>query len=248
MLLDLHAYTDLSGGTPLGELARDARAAGLDAICVADRERSADTARAVANSSFDVPVFVGVEIASRAGDLLVFPRVIDPVLSREEWRELNALERPELDDVVAWAQRHDAVVLLAHPYDRDRRGAPRDRVYVFDGIAGVEIGTDDADPTSNRVALEAIGRSELPAFAGSARRTGAGDGQWLTLLARSVSSQSELVDALRAGDFWAVQVGRGPERKSPPRDRSERSDRSDRNDRKDRGNSGKRGDRGPRRR
>lgn len=219
MLVDLHAHSSLSGGKPLERLVEEARNRGLDAICVVDRERSSETARAAAE--FPFPVLVGVEIATRSGDALVFTPQLEPAMTREEWRELNALERPELADVVDWTRARGGVVLLAHPYDRARRAAPRDRMFTLGLVDGVEVGTDDADPTSNRVALEAVGRSNKPAFGGSARKNGGGDGHWLTLFAQPVSTQTELVEAIASGDFWAVQVDRDT---SPPR-RAERPER-----------------------
>lgn len=250
MLVDLHAHTPISGGKPLATLVDEAKAAGIDAICVADRDASAETARAVAEGNFDLPVFVGVEISTRSGDAIVITRGLDPAMTREEWRELNALERPELGEVIAWAEARDGVVLLAHPYDRNRRAAPRDRMYTLASVNGVEIGTDDADPTSNRVALEAVARSAKPAFGGSARGTDEGDGSWLTLFAQPVKTQDELVDAIASGDFWAVQVDRtaaSDRKRHPPRenrdDRRGGGRRGGRDGGRDGGRSGGRGGR-----
>ncbi len=208
MLVDLHAYTDLTGGQELSELVADAQAKGLDAVCVVDREASAATARAVASGAFDFPVLVGVEIGTRSGDALVFVKDLDPVLTREEWRELLTLERPELSDVVAWTRERGGAVLLAHPYDRNRRLSPRDRMFASSKVDGVQVGSNDAEPRSNRVALEAVGKSVMSAFGGSACKNGSGDGSWLTLFASEVKSQDALIEAIKSGDFWAVQVNR----------------------------------------
>lgn len=233
MLVDLHAYTSLSGGATLRDLVADAKANGLDAICIADREASADTARAVATEDFKFPVLVGVEIGTRAGDAIVFVKDLDPIMTREEWRELNALERPDLSEVVAWARERGGVVILAHPYDRNRRLAPRDRMFVASKVDGVEIGSDDAEPRSNRIALEAVGKSTLAGCGGSARKSksGGGDGTWLTLFATPVKDQASLVDAIATGDFWAVQV----DRTSASGNRSTGGRPSGRSDRKDGG-------------
>jgi len=207
MLLDLHAYTQASGGAPLEAVVDKSRSLGLDGIAIVDRERSGAAAQAVVAGAFgDFPVFVGVEIGTRSGDAVLFAPNLDPFLTREEWREVNGLEMPSLAEVVALAERVEGVVLLGHPYDRNRKGAPRDRMYVLGGVAGVEIGTDNADARANRIALEAVGRSTLPGFGGTARRGALGAPGWLTLFASPVRTQADLVRALRGGDFWAVEV------------------------------------------
>ncbi|MCB9506264.1 MAG: hypothetical protein H6698_00030 [Myxococcales bacterium] len=206
MLLDLHAYTQLTGGPTLDAVVDGARSRGLDAACVVDRERSAATAAAAVSGAYGFPLLVGVELPTRTGDVLLFVSDLDPVMTREEWRELTALGVPELSTVVAFAAANDGVVLLSHPYDRNRRAAPRDRMFALGGVAGVELGTDAADERANRVALEAVAKSALPGFGGTARRGGAQAPGWLTLFGRPVATQADLVAALRSGDFWAVQV------------------------------------------
>ena len=232
MLLDLHAYSDLSGDNAIRDAIENARDRGIDGICIADREHSAETAAAVADGDYDFPVFVGVEVSTRSGDAIVITADLDPYLTREEWRELTALQRPELSEVAAWAEARGGTVLLAHPYDRDRLNAPRDRLFALSGLSGVEIGNDSSDAAADRVALESVARSNSPAFGGSARKRGTNGSQWLTLLATDVETQDDLVTALQAGDFWAVEVSEKPfeaRRRSPrperPRDRGPRNGR-----------------------
>ena len=244
MLLDLHAYSDLSGDAAIRDAIRSARERGIDGICIADREHSAETASAIAEGDYDFPVFVGVEVTTRSGDAIVITADLDPFLTREEWRELTALQRPELAEVTEWAGARGGTVLLAHPYDRERINAPRDRLFALSGLSGVEIGNDSSDPTADRVALESVARSNSPAFGGSARKRDARGSQWLTLLASEVGTQAELVSALQAGDFWAVEVSEKPfeARRRSPRPERDHDRRPRRNDR------GGGGDRRPRRR
>ncbi len=208
MLLDLHAYSKPSGGQSLDDLIAEAQALGIDGVCVVDREASGETANRLASGEETaLPVFVGVELPTRSGDVLVFVPELDPFLTREEWRQLVSLQKPEVSEVLALAEAEGGVVLLAHPYDRDRKASPRDRLFALPACAGAEVGTAASAPRENRTALEAVGRSALPAFGGSAARAGRGRATWLTLLARPVATQQELVDTLRAGDFWPVEVG-----------------------------------------
>ncbi|MFT6629910.1 MAG: putative metal-dependent phosphoesterase TrpH [Flavobacteriales bacterium] len=222
MLVDLHAYSSASGGAHVNDLVDQARDLGLDAICIVDRSASADAARGVVNGDFgDFPVFVGVEVPTRQGDLIVFTPEVDPFLTREEWRQLLVLEKPDPQAVVALAEAEGGVVLLAHPYDRSRLGTPGDRMFVMDGLAGVEVGSSSSDARSNRTATEAVSHSTLPGFAGSARSShDVEESRWFTLFSEPVTTQAELVVALKGGNFWPVEVqpersrGRGREKQS----------------------------------
>ncbi|MFT6396827.1 MAG: putative metal-dependent phosphoesterase TrpH [Bradymonadia bacterium] len=225
MLLDLHAYSDLSGDNAIHDAIAEAKRRGIDGVCIVDREHSATTAVALADGEYDFPIFVGVEVSTRAGEAIIFTPDVDPYLTREEWRELNALQRPELAEVTAWANERGGVVVLSHPYERSSTAAPRDRIFAISGISGVEIGTDVSDPTSDRVAVEAVARSTSPACGGSAHDGDQNGSKWLTLFAEKFTTQEELVAAIRAGDFWAVEVSNKPfeqRRRQPRPERSER--------------------------
>lgn len=254
MLIDLHAYSHHTGGMPLHELVEQAKSNGLDGICVADRGASAETARAIADGTFgEFSVFVGVELQTRQGDVIVVSPNVDPFMTREEWRQLTALERPELEQVVGLMQAEGGVVLLVHPYDRARKASPGDRLFAMEGLAGLEVGTAASESRANRTAIEAVTRSSLPGFAGSALRRASGEKpSWMTLFGDEVSTQEELVAALAGGDFWPVCVGGSDERRGGGRrgGRGERGNRGERGDRGDRGDrrGGRRGGGGGRRR
>lgn len=246
MLVDLHVYTSASGGPTLDRAVAEARELGLSAVAVADRHASADVARRLAAGEFgEFPVFVGVELATAAGDVLVFVPKIDPFLTREEWRELEVLGLPELSDVVDMAERHGGVVLGVHAYDRKRSRAPRDRVFSLEALAGMEVWTSTADNLANSLALEAGSRAPVGAYAGSASISSKPlRSQWATLFATEITTQEALVEALRVGNFWPVEISDSRQPRPSQDDRGNRG-RSDRGgERSDRG--GERSDRGGR--
>jgi len=245
MLIDLHAYSSRSGGQPLADLIKRARALGLDGVLVADRGYSADTARALqAGQPEDVRVFVGVEVETRSGDVLLIVPEIDPFFTREEWRQLGVLERPSLEDVTQLAEREGGVVLLTQPYDRARPASPGDRMFVLEGLSGVELANDATEPGSAQTAHEAIAAGTLPSFAGSAvRGRPRQESVWATLFAKPVTTQTELVDAIRSGEFWAVEImaqGARPPVRAPRGPRPDGAGRPPRGDRpsRDGGRSG----------
>jgi len=252
MLVDLHVYTAPSGGPSVERAVEQAAALGLDGIAVVDRHASADVARRVVGGEFgDFPVFVGVELATAAGDVLIFVPNLDPFFTREEWRELEVVGLPELSDVVEMVEREGGVVLSAQPYDRKRARSPRDRVFSLDALAGLEVWTSTSDATANTFAQEAGARASVAGFAGTANASSRGSSEpWVTLFSALPTTQAELVEALKGGDFWPVEIGSqrarsGGDRRPRSNDRGDRQERGDRPERSSRGRGGS--DRRPRR-
>ena len=208
MLIDLHVYTEASGGPSLDDAIASFKAANLDAMCVVDRQASGEVARRVAAGGLDFPVFVGVEIPTRTGDVVVITPKLDPFMTREEWRQLEVLELPTIEQVQELVAQEGGVVLVAHPYDRNRRNGPRDRIFAFEGVSAIEVSTASADRSANDTATESVSHASVPAFAGSsATSRDRGNGStWATFFAAEVSSQEELVAAIQSGDFWAVEL------------------------------------------
>jgi predicted metal-dependent phosphoesterase TrpH len=235
MLIDLHAYTTPSGGRPLEDVASEAHAMGLDAVLVADRNASAATAAKVLEGGLPLPVFVGVELETRTGDVIVVVPRLDPFFTREEWKQLTVLGPPTVEEVRALVETEGGVVLLAHPYDRSRTGAPRDRMFALKGVRAVELGTATSDGRANQLACESVSAGNLNGFGGSAQKGRArSETTWATLFADTFDSQQGVVDALLSGDFWPIEIlGRGaqpsgtgrnepPRRDGPPRDAGRR--------------------------
>ena len=243
MLIDLHVYTRATGGPSLKDAVAQAREAGLDAIAVVDRRSSREVATLVAAGETDgFPVFVGVEIPTEVGDVLVFVPEIEPFMTREEWRQLDVVQPPTFSDVREMVEREGGVLLMAHPYDRRRERAPRDRVFALERVAALEIWTSGADRASNAAAYEAVTAARVPGFAGSAAAgRKPAPSQWATLLRAPVATHAELVAALRAGDLWPVEFATGePGSERQGGGGGRREDRGPREDR------GRREDRGPR--
>lgn len=233
MLIDLHAYPMQGGTASLPAVVERARHLGLDGVCLVDRQMARDAARSVLSGAFgDFPVFVGAEISTRSGDVIAIVPELDPFYVQEEWRQVDSLQaRPPLRDVQELVEAHQGVVLVSHPYDRDRQTLMRDRLFLLDGVAGVEIATGGAHPMANQLALEAVGRAPFPSFAGSADRRGRdGTPVWATLFEERPRTQAELVAALRGGNFWAVEVQ--PERNGSSGGASRPQERRDSDERR----------------
>ena len=114
----------------------------------------------------------------------------------------------------------DGIVLAAHPYMEDGGPALGDRIFRTRGIGAVEVLCGVDDDLANDLALEAAASMTLPTFGGS--DTGP-DGQRLgvyaTAFADEVTSQEDLVAALRDGSYWAVELRRAGGAKRRPQRR-----------------------------
>ncbi len=223
MLIDLHVHTNASEGftLTLADAIERAKARGLSGILLAECDHVPDIDAVDAQAEkARFPVFVGIDIDAADGRLIAVPP--DPTDSRfveQRWR--NADGDTRIADVVRVMNELGGAVLAAHPYMED--GGPQlgDRIFRTRGLVGVEVLCGVDDDMANDLALEAAASMALPTFGGS--DTGP-DGQRLglycTAFASEITSQHELVAALKEGAYWPVEL-----KKPEPRRRSENASR-----------------------
>lgn len=238
MLIDLHAKTSRSQGVKLSaeEIANQAKNAGLDAVVFCESLSSAHCGEALkACEKAGIHGFVGVEIPTTNGVVLGFVPEVGNFLLSEEWRQLTELVTPTVAQVVELFEVNDGVVIASRPYDLEVANSMGDHIFNLSGLKGVEVFTSGLKPLQADFALEAAAFLNLPTVGGSNGGELSNVGRFATLFAASVTSQAELVNALKDGEFWAVHIG------APEARRESRGERPERTERPDRG-----GDRGPR--
>ncbi|HEY7295257.1 MAG TPA: CehA/McbA family metallohydrolase [Dehalococcoidia bacterium] len=198
VLIDLHCHTQpLSACSSLSpaELARLARAAGLDAVCLTehDRLRPADELRALSDEC-GLLLLRGMEVTTELGHVLVFGLDTVP---------------PDLFLAAALRRHVDAaggLMVLAHParpgqptVDLSRAGRLFDAV---EGINGSDSGAQNAVATRLGAALS------LSPVGGSDCHAPREVGTAATHLERPVTSEAELIEELRRGRHRAVDLRR----------------------------------------
>jgi predicted metal-dependent phosphoesterase TrpH len=219
MIIDLHVHSRFTRGCDLdpGLLIRRAREAGLDGLCftelnaidgAADLHELGRTAGAAAG----VKVFVGMELATDRGHYLCyFPEpeaVPDPV---QMWGS-NA-ERPwPVAETLAKVSALGAVIIAAHPYDRETPPASGDFIYGLKGLAAVEGYNARRRPQVNNLANEAAESLRLPSIGCSDVRHDIAElGKAATLFQTGqIEDERGLCQALREGHFWPVIFGPPP--------------------------------------
>lgn len=201
MLLDMHMHiwpTSRDSHMTLEDAVDQAIKLGLDGICVTDhdsleiREKAAEYSRKTG-----YPIFVGVEILTYQGDVVVFG--LDEV--PEEMLHVG-----ELLDLV---EEREGAAIVAHPFRRNNRGLGDGIKDVYERLAGVEVLNGNTPIELNIEADNLTRRLKVG-------RVGASDahykhevGRYATKFSRKISSVEELITELREGKFLPATYDEG---------------------------------------
>ena len=225
-LIDLHVrpvFND-AGQQDAELLAVQARDHGLDGLAVI----AEDTAVALVDTTevsraTGVLLFAGVELATDAGRLVCFPRALDTWYASAGWQSLPRAGTSNVyaaDAVVrAFAERGGAVVAIASAYAEAGASHPAglcaldvtetEPVRASASDEDEEDGeTDFAATGLNEAALQSAFAGRLACVAGSRATPGeARFGSVATVFASPPTSQESLVEGLRSGRMWPVEIG-----------------------------------------
>ncbi len=206
MLIDLHAHTlpwsDDSNLEPT-ELIRQAKQAGLDAICLTEHNRFWDKDALVKlNQEHDFLVLPGVEMNTDDGHFLVFGV---EEYSFGMWRT-EYLKR--------MVDEAGGVMILAHPYRRQLHSDDdiHDTVehyyqnHVFRFVNIIEILNGRASARQNKFSQELCHRLNLMGVGGSDAHSLSDIPSCATLFETKISNVEELITELKAGRFRAVDL------------------------------------------
>ena len=158
---------------------------GLDAICITNHD-SLDIAGSDWLRTVNYPVFVGVEVSTRQGDVLAFGLESLPPFS---------LTAQECIDFVAG---QNGFSCAAHPFRAWNKvlGTCLDGLRGLDGLEVLNGANDDVE---NSRALQACARLGLVALGGSDAHRGQDIGRYATWFPEPVTSMRELIRALKSG-------------------------------------------------
>ncbi len=201
MLLDMHMHvwpTSDDSHMTLEDAVAQGKKLGLDGICITDHDSLAIRERAAEYSKkIGYPIFVGVEILTYEGDIVVFG--LDEVPSR-------MLHVEELLDIVEKAK---GVAIVAHPYRKNNRGLGDKIKEVYKRLAGVEV-LNGNTPIELNIEADNITRAL------GIGRIGASDahykhevGRYATKFDRKISSVEELIVELKNGNFIPATYDNG---------------------------------------
>ena len=213
MLIDLHTHTQplsYDSFLPPDELVERSRQAGLDAVVLSEHDWAWDpeAVRALAERH-NFPVFAGMEINTEDGHMLVY--------GLHEY--IYGMHRAhELHDHV---HRVDGVMVAAHPYRRQMpwrwddeqeyhdalMRAQANAAYRF--VAALEILNGRGSLKENGYAQQLAAAMGMPGTGGTDSHQRSDIGKTATYFERDVHDERELIEEIRAGRFWAVDLTNG---------------------------------------
>lgn len=202
MNIDLHCHTypaSTCSGIKPHDLIPRAKEVGLDGICLTEHNKLWPRDEALRLSDdFDFPVFRGMEVTTRDGDILVFG------LEEEPDGIMSAAElRTKVDD-------SGGFMIAAHPFRGFlmftfvqlslslERAAARP---VFQAVHAIEAYNCNVTEQETQIALDVGARLSLPCVGGSDAHALADVGKYHTVFPQAIRTDEELLAQLLAGNF-----------------------------------------------
>lgn len=203
MIIDLHCHEKTfspCSHVSLTNMVEEAKKKGLDAFCITDHDSLG--LREAAHSYSEVcgyPIFVGTELYTFEGDVVVFGLQEAPV-ARMHLFELLDLVR----DIHGFC-------FSAHPYRSNLRGL---QDHIFDlksyaDVAGIEIVNGRTDHAANLKAEQICRELGLFQVGGSDAHEADEVGNCATWLPGGIQTEYDLIQALRSGKSKAVVYENG---------------------------------------
>ncbi len=195
MIIDLHIHEKTYSSDShiaLEDIIDKAMEMGLDGVCITDHESVQLREKAhVISREKNFPVFVGAEVLTYEGDLLVYG--LDHLPSYKMHAE----------ELAFYVTSRGGAVISAHPYRKNNRGL-EDHVKNIECLSGVE-GLNGSTPLYlNLQAMEAAEESQKPVFGGSDAHVIQQVGKYATRFNKNIACEKELAQAILEGNVTPV--------------------------------------------
>jgi len=196
MFIDLHIHEELfspCSWMSLEDAVTAARACGLNGICITNHD-SMEIKEAAERflRKCDFPVFVGVEMATKEGDIVAFGLDFLPQ------------ETPTAQEFLDFVNGQNGFCFAAHPYSRFRKSLG-DGIFALRGLHGVEVANGGDMKEDNAKALRACERLGLVSVGGSDAHTVDDIGQYATWLPKFAATVHDLVAILKTAKCYVVR-------------------------------------------
>ena len=195
MIIDLHIHEKTySSDSQIGleDIIDKAMEMGLDGVCITDHEsdKLRDRAHALSRDK-NFPVFVGAEVLTYEGDLLVFGLDYLPT------------EKMHARELAAYVTSRGGAVISAHPYRRNNRGLG-DHLQSIDCLSGVEGLNGNTPFYLNLQAFKSAEEIRKPVFGGSDAHVIDQVGKFATRFNTTIESEQDLAQAILSGHVTPV--------------------------------------------
>lgn len=200
MLMDLHIHEKTHSSDSLldlKEIVREAKKKGLDGIGITDHD-SMGLYKAAEQISREMnfPIFVGVEVLTYEGDLLLYG--VDRIPDR----------RMHAQELIDWTEKRGGITIAAHPYRKNGR-ALGDKLFELKGLTGIEVLNGNTPMSLNNLAVDTALALNLPLLGSSDAHHTERVGRYATRFSREIRSIQDLVQEIRAGNTTPVYYNHG---------------------------------------
>jgi len=205
-VIDLHVHTSPASpcsSAPVAQLIEEAKRIGLDGICLTDHNYTWDPVEVEAlRQKHGFLILRGNEILTNQGDMLVFGLDLD----------IQGIVK--LEDLRQSVKEAGGYMVVAHPFRGflvfgvGQVGLTPEKAMqrpLFQSVDAVEVLNGKVTEAENNFALQVAQGLGLPTTGGSDAHEVIEVGQYATRFAWAIHNESELVEALKAGDYEPVQ-------------------------------------------
>jgi hypothetical protein len=196
MIIDthVHAYpTSSDSHITLEEIVARAQIIGLDGVCITDHDslEIRDKARAYSKET-GFPVFVGAEVFTLEGDIIVFG--------------LDELppHRVHAEYLLHLLSRAGGVAISAHPFRTNNRGMG-DLIRQVPGLDGIEAFNGSTDRDNNLRAVNLADELGLPMLGASDAHKLEAMGKFATVFPDGMRDEQDLIRAIKQGRVYPVE-------------------------------------------
>lgn len=199
MLIDMHLHQDrhsFDSHVSLEDIIDEAKRKGLDGICITDHDDLG--LRDIVERFYDenLKIFVGVEILTTQGDILVLglDKVPDKMLTPSELLKI--------------VEEQGGVCISAHPYRKNNRGLEDN---IFEYASDKEIHLHAVEVCNGSTPFHLNAQAGDTARATKLAMTGGSDAHWkervglmATYFPDEITTEKELIEAIKKGDCYPV--------------------------------------------
>jgi len=196
MIFDLHIHQEANSNDSklnIEEVIKDAKAVGLDGVCITDHDDLGLRPYAEELSrKYDLTIIVGVEIFTLDGDLLCYG--IDEMPK----------ERMSAKDTIDFVHKRGGICIAAHPYRHNNRGL-KDLITTLN-LDAVEAFNGRTDAYSNQKALEFSLLQGLPVTGGSDAHSVGEIGNFATQFDQPIACEADFIAAVKSKHFRPISL------------------------------------------
>ena len=188
MIIDLHVHEEIFSACSrmsLEDAVTYAQYHGVDALCITNHG-SLDIAKNDYLRTVNFPIFVGVELSTRQGDVLAFGLESLPSF------------RPTAQEFLDFVTERNGFACAAHPF-RVWGGGLGIHLDNLRGLDGVEVLNGGNNDEENSRAFQACEQLGLVALGGSDAHCGQDVGRCATWFPEPVTSMRELIQSMKSG-------------------------------------------------